>query len=80
MDDADLSGECDGGYREPLITQRSRSSTSLPRTSLMPILSGVAGNCLASSTPDAVVAGAPVLGAAPIHEPLVSLAVDPADP
>jgi len=46
----------------------------------MPILSGVAGNALASSTPDVVDAGAPVLGAAPIHEPLVSLAVDPADP
>jgi len=45
----------------------------------MPILSGVAGNALASSTPDVVDAGAPVLGAAPIHEPLVSLAPEPAD-
>lgn len=72
--------ECDGGYRESAAPQHRESSTHLPRTSLMPILSGVSGNCLVSMSPDIVDAGASPLGAAPIHEPLGSLATDPADP
>jgi hypothetical protein len=45
----------------------------------MPILSGVSGNALAGS-PNLVDAEVQPLGAAPLHEPLVSLTVDPVNP